>query len=253
MFNTKTQKYTTYHLDIENDNKILKCLVLDEKNYFCLLSDGQIVVFNREKESVTAKFTMKGQFFISVAFFSQESNQILLGSSNGDLVMVEVNADESSINLVSSESPSNYHQSGLTSIAIYHRKNSFHNEIFIPLSISKIIFTSGEDGHISIQKYDKISELKSAHNSQVSCIKIIENLLFSVGLDQRLNVYEIVCDKYSFFTLPYEDDPEDLKLLKSYITSVADLTRFDVIKVDENKYLVALAGHGIEILEIVLN
>lgn len=89
----------------------------------------------------------------------------------------------------------------------------------------------------------KITNNSTRHLAQASCLRSIQHdesmYLISSGIDQRVKIFEI----------PSAGEP---KLLQNYITSVADLTSFDILRI-QNQVLIFLAGHGLEVLKFNLS
>ena len=245
-FDLMTEKYNQFTIKLDEDNKILECIEFvrfpDPKNsdaketlYFCLISDGQMIIYNSDTDQIESKI-MSGKLVISCQSWK---GKILIGNTEGELALIDCQF----IDRENFEIPwQKLHDSGVTTIASDY--------------LFDFVYTAGEDGNIVISKinqkkqiFEKTQVISGLHNAQIADLKLMKieesdskYFLFSCGLDQRLSISEI--------DTKTGDGKIFINCIETYCSSVADLTRLDVCKIEgeKNSFLIVLAGHGIEIL-----
>ena len=245
-FDIMTEKYNQFTINLDEDNKILECIEFvrfpDPKNsdakealYFCLISDGQMIIYNSNTDEIENKI-MSEKLVISCQSWKGE---ILIGNTEGELALIDCQfIDQENFKIPWQK----LHDSGVTAIASDY--------------LFDFVYTAGEDGNIVIskinqrkKKFEKIQVISGLHNAQIADLKLMKieesdskYFLFSCGLDQRLSISEI--------DTKMGDGDIFMNCIETYCSSVADLTRLDVCKIKEeiNSFLIVLAGHGIEIL-----
>ncbi|XP_050348246.1 WD repeat-containing protein 6 [Nymphalis io] len=97
-----------------------------------------------------------------------------------------------------------------------------------------------ENNHFNSMKVVNSWSSEKYHCSQITGLKIIEDLMISTSIDQRLTL----------FTLSVTDDGVECDFHSQYYSDVSDIHGLDVLDVSTESITISVFGKGIEVLQI---
>lgn len=232
--------------NLEVRNMSVSCLCIIKRYYILIISNTignkEIFIFNfdfSENEKI-AHFCLnelvENSAFIAISntcIYYKEEVFIYEGLSNGNLFIQKLNIDVEVLNIkINEKQHSQYklHQAGINQLISKIKENS-----------TIILFSAGEDNCILISEVDNsmkltiIQKISNYHSSPIKSIDFTNNLIFTCGYDQLLNVLFKPND--SCFT-----KFQKFNICLSEVNSIS----VSYLNNNDNKYLVILAGQGIE-------
>ncbi|KAJ2616683.1 WD repeat-containing protein 6 [Coemansia sp. RSA 1365] len=234
-------------------------------------SDGSVRLWRMDKDFHTFECVARDyagtHCVLSIVAINIGNERTLLvsGATNGKVSFWDISNFTTCTNDMSDEKQLRSKEADLCSslLAVHDVHQSGVNSIYIQLSTENVckenplvlVATGGDDGCVVVRKIEvdktqaiMVAEVRhtNAHASSVKGVVLLENeLLCSVSTDQRL----------ALWTLPKSDQTPDtqLRLLAMTFTQVADPSALHLVKRCRERYLLIVAGMGMEIFDAEAN